>query len=169
MRLVVDGTSLEVRAIEESRWLRRLPASAVAVGSTVWVRRAFLGSPALGDLLRHEAQHVRDWRRYGLLFWLTYLLALPAGPSLRALWEWRAYRVTLRAAHERHGLVDEATRAAVVGAFCRGAPYFWMWPFRRQVRRWVDAECRRLASAGRAGPPQDRPRGLPDRPGPGVG
>jgi len=143
---VVDGTPLRVRALEGSRLLRRVPASAIAVGSTIWVRRALLGSPELGDLLRHEAQHVRDWRRFGLLFWLTYLLALPAGPSLRAFWEWRAYRVSLRAVHERHGSVDEATRAWVVGAFCGAAPYWWMWPFRGQVRRWVDAECEALAA-----------------------
>jgi hypothetical protein len=152
MRVEVDGTPFEVRALEGHRLLRRIPASAIAVGSTVWVRRTLLGSPALDDLLRHEAQHVRDWRRFGPLFWLTYLLALPVGPSLRAVWEWRAYRVSLRAAFERHGEVDEATRRWVVGAFCGAAPYWWMWPFPRQVRRWVDAECRALA--GRS-PPAD--------------
>jgi len=159
MRVEVDGTPLEVRALEEHRLLRLVPASAVAVGSTVWVRRALLGSPELDDLLRHEAQHVRDWRRFGLLFWLTYLLALPVGPSLRAVWEWRAYRVSLRAAFDRHGRVDEATRRWVVGAFCCAAPYWWMWPFRRQVRRWVDAECEALAAGdppGRNGPPSVR-------------
>ena len=155
----MDGTPLRVRALEESRLLRLVPASAVAVGSTVWVRRAVLASPELPDLLRHEAQHVRDWRRFGLLFWLTYLLALPAGPSLRALWEWRAYRVSLRATHERHGRVDEATRAWVVGAFCAAAPYLWMWPFPRQVRRWVDAECDGLARRTGGPRPPDGPGG----------
>jgi hypothetical protein len=157
MRLEVDGTPLEVRDLDGSRWLRLVPASAIAIGSTVFVRRALLGTEALDDLLRHEAQHVRDWRRFGLLFWLTYLLALPVGPSLRAFWEWRAYRVSLRAAMDRHGQVDEATRAWVVGAFCGAAPYWWMWPFRRQVRGWVDAECRRLAEARRARTPAPQP------------
>jgi hypothetical protein len=162
MRLEVDGTPLVVRELEGHRWLRLVPASAIAIGSTVYVRRALLGSGELEDLLRHEAQHVRDWRRFGLLFWLTYLLALPAGPSLRAFWEWRAYRVSLRAAFERHGVVDEATRAWVVGAFCSAAPYWWMWPFRRQVRRWVDAECRALAVGPPSGPPAGRrPRSVP--------
>ena len=144
MRLLVDGTPITVRDLEGCRWLRWLPASAVAVGGTVWLRRALRGTAEGQDVLRHEAQHVRDWRRFGLLFWLTYLAVLPAGPSLRALWEWRAYRVSLRAAQERHGRVDEATRAWVVAQFTRAAPYWWMWPFPRQVRRWVDGECARL-------------------------
>jgi hypothetical protein len=146
---VVDGTRLRVRDLEGSRWLRWLPASAVTIGSTVYVRRALRGGPEGEDLLRHEAQHVRDWRRFGLLFWASYLLLLPAGPSLRALWEWRAYRVSLRAAFERHGRVDEATRAWVVGQFTRGRLYGWMWPFPGQVRRWVDAECERLVAGRR--------------------
>jgi len=140
----VDGTRFTVRQLEAHPLLRRLPASAVAVGSTVWLRRHLAGTAEGAAILRHEAQHVRDWRRYGLLFWVSYLALLPAGPSLRAFWEWRAYRVSLRAAFERHGRVDEATRAWVVGQFTRTAPYWWMWPFPRQVRRWVDEECRRL-------------------------
>jgi len=144
MVVEVDGTRLTVRDLEGCRWLRWLPASAVAVGGTVYLRRAFRGTAEGKDILRHEAQHVRDWRRFGLLFWLTYLALLPVGPSLRAAWEWRAYRVSLRAAHERHGRVDEGTRAWVVAQFTKAAPYWWMWPFPRQVRRWVDAECARL-------------------------
>jgi hypothetical protein len=147
---VVDGTPLEVRDLDANRWLRWLTASAVAVGSTVYLRHRLLGTDEGADILRHEAQHVRDWRRFGLLFWLTYLAALPAGPSLRAFWEWRAYRVSLRAAFERRGAVDAATRAWVVRQFAARAPYLWMWPFRRQVRRWVDAECRRLEEGRRA-------------------
>lgn len=149
MHIEVDGTPLRVRDLDGCRWLRRLPAAAVAVGGTVYLRRALHGTAEGMEVLRHEAQHVRDWRRYGPLFWLTYLLLLPAGPSLRALWEWRAYRVSLRAHHERHGRVDEATRAWVVARFTGAAPYWWMWPFPRQVRRWVDAECARLARAPR--------------------
>jgi hypothetical protein len=148
--VVVDGTWLRVRDLDACRWLRPLPASAVAIGSTVYLRRQLRDTPDGEDILRHEAQHVRDWRRFGPLLWLSYLLCLPAGPSLRAFWEWRAYRVTLRAAFERHGRVDEAVRADVAAQFAHGAPYLWMWPFPRQVRRWVDRECRRLEEG--AGP-----------------
>jgi len=149
--VVVDGTPLRVRDLDASRWLRWLAASAVAIGSTVYLRGGLLGTETGEDALRHEAQHVRDWRRFGPLLWLTYLALLPAGPSLRAFWEWRAYRVSLRASFERHGRVDEGTRAETVRQFCRGGPYLWMWPFPRQVRRWVDEECRRL-EAGRTAP-----------------
>jgi Domain of unknown function (DUF4157) len=144
VRTQVDGTWLDVRELEACRGLRHLPASAVAIGSTVYVRRRHLLGPEGEDLLRHEAQHVRDWQRFGPLLWLSYLLLLPAGPSLRAFWEWRAYSVSLRAAHERQGRVDEATREFVVRQFTCAAPYLWMWPFPRQVRRWVDEACRRL-------------------------
>jgi hypothetical protein len=70
--------------------------------------------------------------------------------------------VTLRAAFERRGRVDEATRAHVAAQFTRAAPYWWMWPFPRQVRRWVDGECARLERGpgpGRAPSPRPQSRG----------
>jgi hypothetical protein len=39
--------------------------------------------------LRHEAVHLRDARRFPVLFELSYLAALPAVFTARAWWEWR--------------------------------------------------------------------------------
>ena len=94
-------------------------------------------------LLRHERVHLRQRRRYGAIgMALLYLLPIfPLGLALgRAKIEMEAYRETLRATAEVHGLAaarDERFIAELVRRFTSGA-YGWMWPFPRMVRRWID-------------------------------
>lgn len=99
--------------------------------------------------LRHEAVHLRQFRRYGRVgMTLLYLLPiLPMGLSWgRARLEWEAYAETLRATAEVFGLeAAEAPelRAHVVKQFTSAA-YGWMWPFPRIVERWIDATLTEL-------------------------
>lgn len=90
--------------------------------------------------LRHEAVHLRQFRRLGLVpMSLLYLLPLlPMGLALgRARLEWEAYRETLRATAEVRGpAAAAALEDRIVSQFTSGA-YGWMWPFPRVVRRWV--------------------------------
>jgi hypothetical protein len=94
-------------------------------------------------VLRHEAVHLRQFRSYGLLgMSALYLLpVLPLGLAWgRARLEWAGYRETLRATAEVYGVVaaqDERLRAHIVRQFTSGA-YGWMWPFPRQIERWID-------------------------------
>lgn len=91
--------------------------------------------------LRHEAVHLRQFRRYGRIgMSVMYLLPiLPMGLAWgRARLEWQAYEETLRAVAELQGI--EAARALkphIMRQFV-GAAYGWMWPFPRAVGRWVD-------------------------------
>ena len=94
-------------------------------------------------LLRHERIHLKQRRRYtflGMAF-LYLLPILPLGLAWgRARIEWEAYVETLRATAEYKGL--EAARAPflreeIVRRFV-AADYGWMWPFPKQVNRWVD-------------------------------
>lgn len=93
--------------------------------------------------LRHEAVHLRQARRYGLMpMGLLYgLPILPLGLAYgRARIEWEAYAETFRAVAEVYGpgrARDPALRAHVVRQFT-GAAYGWMWPFPRQVNAWID-------------------------------
>ncbi|MEO7092152.1 MAG: hypothetical protein ABI175_02800 [Polyangiales bacterium] len=117
-------------------------------------------------LLRHERVHLRQRRRYGALgMALLYLLPIfPLGLALgRAKLEMEAYRETLRATAEVHGLAaarDERFVGEMVRRFTSGA-YGWMWPFPRTVRRWIDDTLRELErealssveTEGRAGEP----------------
>lgn len=103
-----------------------------------WERRGDVDRYAT---LRHEAVHLRQFRRFGLLGTsLLYLLPiLPMGLALgRARLEQQAYAETLRAVAEQRGLdAAEALRAHVVRQFVSGA-YGWMWPFPRAIHRWFD-------------------------------
>ena len=94
--------------------------------------------------LRHEAVHLRQGRRWGRLgMALLYLLpALPVGLAYgRARLEWEAYAETFRATAEVFGAAQARSpglRAHVLRQFTSAA-YGWMWPFPRQVNRWIDA------------------------------
>jgi hypothetical protein len=107
-------------------------------------------------LLRHELVHVAQFERYGwFVMAIVYgLLPLPAGLAYgRARLEWEAYAETLRASAALGGPAaarDPALHARIVSRFT-GPDYGWMWPFPRQVQRWIDAEVARIDAGGSAG------------------
>jgi hypothetical protein len=93
--------------------------------------------------LRHEAVHLRQFRRWTLpgmaIFYL--LLPLPVGLAyFRARFEMAAYAESIRAVAEVYG--PDYPRQAwyrdhVIEQFTSPA-YGWMWPFRRALERWYD-------------------------------
>jgi hypothetical protein len=93
--------------------------------------------------MRHEREHLRQFRRYTTpLMALLYLFGpLPVGLSwFRAHFEKQGYAESIRAAAEVYGLAHvEAPRFRdhVVAQFVSGA-YGWMWPFPRSIERWYD-------------------------------
>jgi hypothetical protein len=93
--------------------------------------------------LRHEAVHLRQFRRFTLPgMALAYIfLPLPMGLAwCRARLEWEAYAESVRAAAEVWGPDHPrrpAYRAHVLAQFTSAA-YGWMWPFPRQLERWYD-------------------------------
>lgn len=109
--------------------------------SRAW--RAQRGPAAIYATLRHEAVHLRDARRFPLVFQLTYLFALPAGLTLRAVWEWRAYLETLRVSAESTGAIPDELLAHVERAFT-GPDYLFMCPFPGFVRRRLERARREI-------------------------
>ena len=93
--------------------------------------------------LRHEAVHLRQFRRLTLpVMAVLYLFVpLPVGLAyFRARFEQEAYAETIRAAAEVWGPAVPGApeyRAHVIAQFI-GPSYFWMWPFRARVERWYD-------------------------------
>jgi hypothetical protein len=145
IKLDVDGTTLYVRILPE--WH---PAAALTLGRNVFVKQRYIGTAEGQTVLRHEAVHVRDQLRWSFLWWLSYVLVLPIGPSFKAYWEWRAYRVTLLAELERTGTISPWLVGTVVH-WLSGPLYFWACP--RSVARWmVEREARRLLAARAAAP-----------------
>lgn len=100
-------------------------------------------------VLRHEAVHLRQFR---LLSWplmsLLYVLPiLPLGLAAGRAWlEWQGYAETLRATAEIKGMDaarDPTLHEHIVRQFTSGA-YGWMWPFPRDVRRWIGRHLQRI-------------------------
>lgn len=93
--------------------------------------------------LRHEAIHLRQFRRFTLpgMALLYVLLPLPLGLAwFRAYFEKEAYAESIRAAAEVWGR-DYPRRTPyrqhIVEQFV-GPSYGWMWPFRQSIERWYD-------------------------------
>jgi hypothetical protein len=103
--------------------------------------------------LRHEAIHLRQFRRYTLpgMAVLYLLLPLPMGLAwFRACFEKEAYAESIRAAAEVWGPGfprRSEYRQHVIEQFT-GAGYGWMWPFRRGLERWYDEVLASLSVAG---------------------
>ncbi|MCX5747708.1 MAG: hypothetical protein NT062_35030 [Proteobacteria bacterium] len=93
--------------------------------------------------LRHEAIHLRQFRRYTLVgMALLYLFVpLPMGLAwCRAAFEREAYAESIRAAAEVWGAAYPRRteyRRHIIDQFV-GASYGWMWPFRTSLERWYD-------------------------------
>ncbi|MBP6632126.1 MAG: hypothetical protein KA297_22085 [Kofleriaceae bacterium] len=99
--------------------------------------------------MRHEAVHLRQFRRWTLpgMAVLYVLLPLPLGLAyFRARFEQEAYAESVRATAEVYGIEaarSPVLRAHILGQFT-GAAYGWMWPFRRQLDRWYDGVLAKL-------------------------
>jgi hypothetical protein len=120
---------------------RYLQDYVTTIGRTIYVPAGWERRP-LGDryaTLRHEAVHLRQFRRWGLVpMAIAYLLLpLPFGLAwCRMRLEREAYEETLRV-HHQQGTLDAALREHIVRQFTSGA-YGWMWPFPHAVARWYD-------------------------------
>jgi len=112
--------------------------------SRVYMPEAIIGSAQGYRSLRHERVHMRDCWRWGILpFALSYLLLLPAGLTLRSVWEMRGYAETLRVELEERGAIQPATLRHIARQFT-GPAYLYMCPFPNLVRRWLERVRRRV-------------------------
>lgn len=92
------------------------------------------GPEAIYGILRHEAVHLDDMRRFPIIFHLSYLFLLPAGLTARAFWEWRGYLETMRVEAELQGCIPDSLITHIAERFT-GPDYLFMCPFPRVVRR----------------------------------
>ena len=120
----------------------------VMFGRVYFPSKAFceeMGPAPIYSILRHEAVHLDDMRRFPGVFQLSYLCLLPVGITARAFWEWRAYAETMRVEAELTGRISDETIEYITECF-RGSDYGFMLPFPRWVRsRLMKLRCRILA------------------------
>jgi hypothetical protein len=130
---------------------RYLTDYTTVMGGKAWFpsREAFAAThpESLYVTLCHEAVHLHDAARWPVLFQLSYLLLLPAGLTMRAFWEWRAYRESIRLWMALDGTVSDARIEALVNIFS-GPEYLYMCLF----RRWIRQALRNARAAHAAGP-----------------
>lgn len=159
--LVVALEAEGVRLVDKSRvWHQRAIAALLAVvtlgaqrdylrryvttiGRSIYVTPDWEARAAANRYatLRHEAVHLAQFGRYGLVpMAIAYLLLpLPLGLSwCRMRLEREAYEETLRVTFALGGRAAvERLREHVCRQFTSGS-YGWMWPFPRAVARWFD-------------------------------
>ncbi|HLL21946.1 MAG TPA: hypothetical protein VK427_07440 [Kofleriaceae bacterium] len=134
---------------------RYLDSFQTTIGTTVYVTPDWDSWPDERRYvtMRHEAIHLRQFRRYTLpgMALCYLLLPFPMGFAwCRARLEQEAYAETIRAAAEVHG-VDyprgAAFRDGIIAQFT-GPSYGWMWPFRSSLEAWYDRVLATLEARG---------------------
>lgn len=147
----IDGALRVITFGGQSAYMTRYTT---VIGRTVYLPSRWAEMSELDRVivLRHEAVHLAQFARYGLLGTsLLYLFPIfPMGLAAgRAFIEWEAYRETLRATAELKGIdaaADPALEQHIVSQFTSAA-YAFMWPFPWHVRRLVRREVERLRRA----------------------
>jgi hypothetical protein len=123
------------------------------IGNTIYVTADWDERDALERYctIRHEAVHLRQFRRFTLpgMAFLYLFLPLPLGIAyFRSRFEMAAYEESIRAAAAVYGPEHPrrpSYREHVVSQFT-GPSYGWMWPFKRAVERWYDGVLASLPS-----------------------
>jgi hypothetical protein len=143
----LQAAGVRLRPKAESRLMRACGFLLRAIGQRAFVERfwttlgrtiyypACVSDPlAHPVVLEHELVHVRQFRRWGVWMWFSYLLLpLPFGLSwFRFRWEREAYLVDLAHAADRE---CEIERIVDTLWFNYGFP----WP-RRWMRRWFQRQ-----------------------------
>jgi len=91
--------------------------------------------------LLHELQHIKDRKKWWILFDLSYLLFLPLGFTMRAHWEKKGYSITIKDTYKKNPRYAETNdfKERIVSNFV-SSKYLWMCPFRKHMEKWFDTE-----------------------------
>lgn len=143
-----------LRAVTLGRMRDYLENYQTTIGRTVYVTSDWdaLDADRRYITLRHEAIHLRQFRRWSLpVMALLYIFVpLPLGLAYcRARFEQAAYAETIHATYEVHGLAaarSPSLRAHILEQFT-SASYGWMWPFPRSLDRWYDGVLRGILAS----------------------
>ena len=148
----------KLRIVRKPEWMRRLFASPLlswlhlndftqAIWNTIYLVEGWEGRSSTEQIvtLRHEAVHLRQFRRYGpLLMSILYLfIFFPIGLAyFRAKFEREAYTESLIAKLQYLGFSQEQLerhRRRYLQVFTT-REYLWAWPFKKAVLRWAEED-----------------------------
>jgi len=99
------------------------------IGRTIYPPTTVIDPWKYHDTIYHELEHVDQWAKWTVLFWLSYLLLpLPIGFAwFRWKWERDGYLHNIRAGDEIEPIIQ------VLGS----AGYGWCWP-KKWMREWFE-------------------------------
>ena len=128
-----------MRILFEATLMRLWCPNFMLTYTTVFAGKAYMPEKFIGtltgyEILRHERVHLRDAKKYPIIFELSYLLFLPTVFSMRAFWEFRAYCESLKAQNELYGYISTRNLNFYIDQFV-GSSYFFMFPFKKTLRR----------------------------------
>jgi hypothetical protein len=121
------------------------------IGTTMYVPEAWATYrvTSKAEILRHERVHMRQAKKYGMLWFSILYLFVPLPlffANYRAMFEREAYEESLRACVEYYGkssiLYSETKREYV--AYFTGSNYGWMWPNKSAVEKWYSDTVDRI-------------------------
>lgn len=106
------------------------------LGTRCYMPERQIGTDVGYLILRHERVHMRDYAKWGPLFFLSYIF-LPIGPSFRAYWEFKAYKESMLVAYETVGVIPDWLLEHYAAQFT-GSTYLWMFPFPKTIRKLLE-------------------------------
>lgn len=133
--------NLKIKRFSDSKILSYLTRhgwsmAGVAFYNHIFLKDEYFETNRGAEILRHELVHIRDEHKWHVLYFLSYFLLLPTVLTMRAFWEWRGYKETLRSIHEEYKDADPKYREYILDYYCQwvtsqftGASYFYMFPF----------------------------------------
>jgi len=86
--------------------------------------------PFFEGILEHEGIHIKDFRKYNILFILSYFL-----PYFRYVWERKAYLPELQRLIDKHKYTNFYHRLNFICDILSGPQYFWAW-HRPWIKKW---------------------------------
>jgi hypothetical protein len=108
----------------------------ITIGNTIYMGPELRGTSRGADILYHEAVHVGQWNKWNVLYYLSYFLCFPTVLTMRAYWEWQAYKVGLQRMLKLRGSIPQSEEDWIVKVF-KGSGYLFMFPFEKTLRKWV--------------------------------
>lgn len=96
------------------------------------------------SVLAHELVHVADFKKYHVWFVFSYLLFPPMFITMRAFWEKRAYKETIRCFLKDYPNGDMSFFKDFLVSQFTGSNYLWMDVRKKSVEKWFDATVKEL-------------------------
>ena len=114
------------------------------VGETIylglrWQKYSTLNRKAI---LAHEYEHILQWRKWNILYIISYYLFLPLGLSFRGYWEWQAFKAQLLIQKEKTYKVNLDMMVNYYTNVLTGSKYFFaLWIikplFKKVVKKFI--------------------------------